>query len=262
MKIIDLSSLQESTLSGGRAQIKRLGQYVVRPSNEFSQQIYQFLTLLRKQGFTKAPIFYGLDGQGNEVLEFLRGDVHNYPLPKKIQSDSILISVANLLNEFHKASAKCLESMPKFSAMLQNRQPAQVICHGDVAPYNMVINDNQVTGLIDFDTAFIGPKLWDIAYAAYRFCPLNHQGHDDNFNNKEEQIRRLYLFLETYGLDKSDVVELLSVLIIRLCVLVDFMQQQAKLGEQCFIDNLNDGHHLQYLQDIEYIKNIIKHLEV
>ena len=96
MEVIDLSSLQEKTLTGGRAQIKQQGQYVVRPSSVFSQQIYQFLTLLRKQGFTKAPIFYGLDKQGNEVLEFIKGDVYNYPLPKNIQSDDILVSTANL----------------------------------------------------------------------------------------------------------------------------------------------------------------------
>ena len=47
-----------------------------------------------------------------------------------------------------------------------------MICHNDVAPYNTVFVDGRPRALIDFDTAGPGPRVWDIAYAAYTFVPL------------------------------------------------------------------------------------------
>ena len=66
------------------------------------------------------------------------------------------------------------------------------------------------------------------------------------------------LCIQAYAVEAS-IDELLSVVIQRLQALVDFMQQGASLGEQNFIDNLNDGHHLQYLQDIDCIKQLKQH---
>ncbi|MFD2351725.1 phosphotransferase [Nonomuraea ferruginea] len=56
------------------------------------------------------------------------------------------------------------------------RQPAEVVCHADIAPYNCVFRDGAPVAFIDFDTAHPGPRLWDVAYAAYRFVPPDRPG--------------------------------------------------------------------------------------
>jgi len=35
-----------------------------------------------------------------------------------------------------------------------------------------VFRKGMPVALIDFDTAHPGPRIWDVAYAAYRFVPL------------------------------------------------------------------------------------------
>jgi aminoglycoside phosphotransferase (APT) family kinase protein len=50
--------------------------------------------------------------------------------------------------------------------------PHEVICHNDFAPYNCVFREGRFVGAIDFDLCAPGPRLWDIAYTAYRFVPL------------------------------------------------------------------------------------------
>lgn len=63
--------------------------------------------------------------------------------------------------------------------MLPARSPAEVICHGDIAPYNSAVRDGRVIGFIDFDTAHPAPRLGDVAYAVYRYAPLHAPENPD-----------------------------------------------------------------------------------
>lgn len=49
-------------------------------------------------------------------------------------------------------------------------EPVEVVCHGDVAPYNCVFVDRRLVALIDWDHALPGPRLRDLGSAAYRFA--------------------------------------------------------------------------------------------
>lgn len=76
----------------------------------------------------------------------------------------------------------------------------EVICHNDFAPYNFVYKDQLPYALIDFDLP--GPRLRDIAYAAYWMTPLSFHGDDRRTfaeTDLQAEGRRLRLFCATYG---------------------------------------------------------------
>jgi prepilin-type processing-associated H-X9-DG protein len=80
----------------------------------------------------------------------------------------------------------------------QPREPAEVICHNDVAPYNMTFIDGHVAGLFDFDTAAPGPRIWDLAYLAYRLVPFTGDANPAN-SAEENRLHRLDRLIHAYG---------------------------------------------------------------
>jgi hypothetical protein len=137
--------------------------------------------------------------------------------------------------------------------LLPTQTPVEVICHGDFAPYNVVLNGRQAVGIIDFDTAHPGPRLWDIAYALYRWAPFTHPQNPDGLGDLTTQIGRARLFCDAYGFPAAQRPELVDAMILRLETLVSYMQAEAQKGNEAFIANLADGHHLLYLADIKYL---------
>jgi Ser/Thr protein kinase RdoA (MazF antagonist) len=138
---------------------------------------------------------------------------------------------------------------------LPPRKPFEVICHGDFAPYNVVLQGNTASAIIDFDTAHPAPRVWDIAYALYRWAPLMRPDNPDSFGTLAQQSARARLFCDRYGLPMAQRTHLIDVVIERLQTLVDFMQTEAAAGNVAFQANLADGHHLGYLTDIAYLRN-------
>ena len=134
-------------------------------------------------------------------------------------------------------------------------EPIEVICHGDFAPYNVALTDNEVMGVFDFDTAHPAPRVWDLAYAVYCWAPFK-SNNDDSLGEISDQIERAVLFCNAYQATEQQREELVTTMIARLQALLNFMKQQANEGNTQFQQNLDDGHHLSYEKDIEYlIKN-------
>lgn len=243
-------------LKGGRSnQIVRSDETVFRPAGEWTPTIHRLLSHVRGQGFLGVPEPLGFDGEGRELVSFLPGDVSNYPLSEAAASVEALVSAAQLLRAYHDASASFMSILQGNEVwMLPTREPAEVVCHGDYAPYNVVLQGNQAVAIIDFDTAHPAPRVWDIAYALYRWAPLTHPDNQDGFGSEQEKFERARLFCDVYGLDKANRVGLIAIVIERLQALVDFMLAEAARGNEVFQTNIADGHHLIYLNDIAYLK--------
>lgn len=246
-------------LDGGRQDsITRKGKRVHRPANEWTPTVHRFLRSLNEHGFNAAPIPYEITAEGEEIVSYLEGEVYNEELPLSLQSDETLLSVVKLIREFHKASASFLNNLDGTESwMLVPREPNEIICHGDIAPYNMVMRGNVATGIIDFDTIHPGPRIWDIAYAAYRWVPLMAPENPESYGSKEDQMRRLRLFLEEYGELNCDIKTMLQTVIDRLTYLVEFMKIKAKDGDVNFQRNIEEGHHFVFLHDIVYVKELL-----
>src|SRR5271154_2564602 len=85
--------------------IVRIGDTVRRPLRPFSLTVQAYLAHLRDVGFAGAPLPLGVDEQGREVLSFVPGDVHRYPLPPETAGDDVLVALARLVRALHEASA-------------------------------------------------------------------------------------------------------------------------------------------------------------
>lgn len=243
------------TLDGGRdGKIKKSGNRVIRPANEWSSDIHKFLSFLINEGFSSVPVPYGFTEQNEEILSFVPGTAYNYPLPKEFLRDQMLILSAKLLKKYHEAGSKYVGNLSgKEKWMLPKIEPVEVMCHGDYAPYNVTLIDGKPAGIIDFDTLHPGPALWDIVYAVYRWVPFTSPENPDHYDSLNEQIRKAKIFLDAYGASQEQREELPKMMAKRLTALVDFMTSQADSGNEDFAKNCNDGHAKIYLSDISYI---------
>jgi hypothetical protein len=167
------------------------------------------------------------------------------------RSPEALVSAARLLRRYHDATAGFAGRCPS-GWMLPSRSPAEVICHGDFAPYNCVLDGERAVGMIDFDTAHPGPRVWDVAYCVYRWAPLSRPGNAEAFGTVAEQARQARLFCDAYGLPAECRRVLLSAAAGRLAALVDYMREQARAGHPSFQRHVGEGHDLLYLSDIGY----------
>ncbi len=242
--------VEETIFKGGVNTVRRRGDRVHRPATAATPAIHRLLRHLRPSGFDAAPEPLGYDEEGNEVLSYLDGDVHN-PLPAELRTPELLTSAATLLRRFHDASATFV-SGPDDRWQMPARSPAEVICHGDIAPYNSVVRAGRVVGFIDFDTAHPGPRVWDVAYAVYRFAPLHAPTNPDSAGSPDEQARRAARFCRAYGITPGAL--LLDTVADRLAALVANMRERAEAGEAAFQAHIAAGHLELYEEDIRYLR--------
>jgi hypothetical protein len=234
---------------GGVNVVRHVGDVVYRPASAASPAIHRLLRHVHDQGFFGAPKPLGFDDKGNEILTFLTGMVPEALTPD-LRTPELLASAATLLRRLHDATTG-FETHSDDRWLLPTRQPAEVICHGDIAPYNCVINDGRVTGLIDFDAAHPGPRVWDLAYAVYRFAPLHAPDNPESFGTPDEQGRRAADFCRAYRPPAG--AEVIDVVPDRLQALIDFMREQAASGNAAFQQHITEGHIALYDADIRYI---------
>ncbi|MFD2794318.1 phosphotransferase enzyme family protein [Promicromonospora vindobonensis] len=166
------NAVDEQELTGGNTTgVVRIGNTVHREAGPWTPTVQRLLAHVRARGLTEVPEPLGLDGQGREIVSYLQGDVPGWPAPAWLWSPEVLGEAGRLLRRFHDATAGFTPSDARWR--LPATEPAEVICHNDAAPYNMVFRAGRLAGLIDLDTASPGPRVRDLAYLAYRIAPLS-----------------------------------------------------------------------------------------
>ncbi|NMO56175.1 aminoglycoside phosphotransferase family protein [Actinoplanes sp. TBRC 11911] len=202
-----------------------VGGSVRRTAGEWSPTIQRLLRHLRDRGIAWVPVPSGVDAQGRDRVSYLPGVVPRYPLPDWVWSDTVLTGAASKLAALHEASA----GFDRDAAVWRTaaHAPAEVICHNDFAPYNMVFQDGRLTGVIDWDTASPGPRVWDVAYLAYRLVPLTDPANPDGVRNGDDnRARRLRQLCDTYG-HGLDPPQVLAAAVARLHDLAGFTEARA-----------------------------------
>lgn len=248
--------IQDEILHGGReGKISKNENKVIRPGNEWTLHVQSFLSFMHDNGFCNIPKPYGINEDGMEVVSFVDGVVYNDSLPKEILTDEVLVEVARLLRRYHDIGAGYAQQLAGDEVwMLPKHSPIEVMCHGDFAPYNVTFVDGHVHGIIDFDTLHPGSRIWDIAYAVYRWIPFVSPKNPDYRYSLNEQIRRLKLFVDTYDLKDEERKQLPDKIVERIGSLVTFMRNEATSGNEDVQKNIDEGHVKLYLDDIQYIE--------
>lgn len=172
----------EIPLEGGQINsVVRIGDTVRRATSRDTSLQHALFAHLAAKGFAGAPRFLGHDEQGREILTFMPGDVF---YDKDDFSDTQLAAAARLLRAYHDATS---DFPPVIAA------GAEVMCHNDWTPANTTCIDGLPSGMIDFDTAQPGARVWDLAYSTWMWLGLA-----EPVWTPEDQRRRLVLFVTAY----------------------------------------------------------------
>ncbi|MCB0202443.1 MAG: aminoglycoside phosphotransferase family protein [Anaerolineae bacterium] len=228
----------------------RVGDTVRRKAGPWTPQVHRLLAHLRSRGITYVPEPLGMDEEGRENLTYLPGIAGGSPLVGSQRSDAVLVRAATMLRALHDATVDVAADWCT-GWRLPARDPVEVICHGDFAPYNCVFVDDELTGVIDFDFAHAGPREWDLAYALYRFVPLADPAETEGFGTPADQARRLRLFCDVYGLtDRSRVY---TYILARIQWMIDFLLEGVTVRDPRRLTNIEAGHLVVYRHDRWYV---------
>jgi hypothetical protein len=241
----------EQQLEGGNiTAVVRVGNTVRRAAGPWTPAVHALLRHLEARGFDAAPRALGYDQAGREILSYLPGQTAPASLAG-IESDDVLTAVARLTRHYHDAVTDfVVPSDAAWQFTIGAPRAGDVICHNDIAPWNIVFDGTQPLGLIDWDFAAPAPRAWDIAYALWRFVPL-YGGQE--FGEPATQARRIKLFCDIYGL--ADRRGLLDMIERRQQVLHDTLVMWGQVGVPGFAEMLRDGHADGIRNDIAYLRD-------
>lgn len=251
----------EEKLTGGNvSSVYRSGNTVRRELKPGSEKVHKLLQHLESKGFDYAPKFIGIDEKGREVLSFIEGEAGNYPLKNYMWSNGSLKKIAEMLSLYHEAVSD-FSTLNEWKPMDNTPGEIEVLCHNDFAIYNIIFNRETPVGIIDFDVAAPGPRIWDIAYTLYTCIPLSRFHHTesgetvyyDHSHDAERIKKRVEMFFDSYGIEGMEK-GYLDMVLLRLEGLCEYMKSKADEGEAAFRKMIDEGHLNHYQKDIKFIR--------
>jgi hypothetical protein len=229
----------DDILPGGVANagdVVRSGEFVLRPSNPYSESIHAFLRALRSTGFEGASSPVQIQADGRERLVFIEGDVPVPPFPAWAQTDEALESIARLVRSFHAASSQVPVGPGPWSDELADSAGGSVICHNDVCLENIVFRGGRAIVLLDFDFAAPGRPTFDLAACARMCVPIDDDVSSSRLGFEvSDRPARLRLVADAYELDADGRLELVEHLDRSMSGGGAFVQRRVDAGDPNFI---------------------------
>ncbi len=232
--------MREERLFGGNthAEIVRVGETVRRPTGPWTPGVHALLAHLEAQSYPAAPRARGLDEQAREILTYIPGTVVWPDHFALVGSDAALARIATLIRDYHDAAASFSELSFEWSD--RGADPsgvAEVLCHNDLAPWNLIHSEDGRWAFIDWDLAAPGRRSWDLSWALLSFTPLMPASSLD----EEQTAHRLAVFRSAYGNDAfSD--DVLTVASERCSHEAERIERLGARGEQPYARLLREGH--------------------
>jgi thiamine kinase-like enzyme len=170
--------------------VVRVENTVRRSLGENSERVHQIYKELEKSDFKLAPRLLGIDEKGREIITYIDGK----NITDEVLTIDLAIEAVKALKKFHDILAK--------SDITENQE---TVCHRDFAPWNVLQANNHVVGIIDFDDAYPGARITDLAYACWTFLNL---GDSSSKKGDQEQVNEIKRLVDAYGsIDTSNFIE-------------------------------------------------------
>ena len=255
---------KEIPLAGGNVNpgVVRVGDTVRRATTKTSSTVHQLLLHLEEKGFDGSPRFLGIDEKGREILSFLQGETGT---PAYIWlGEKPVIAAAKLLRSYHDATLDFAQNDSMvWGITYPDTSRHEVICHNDFAPYNFIFRNQIPIAVIDFDLVGPGPRLRDLAYAAYWLTPLSF-GSDDLKLLTEADIqngsKRLHLLCDTYGIRANTA--LFDMVYEVLAFMGNKEQMKKLLGVERTMKLESEGHLTHWQKEAQAFRENRERLEV
>lgn len=179
---------EELPLEGGATLVGvvRIGSTTRRPVRPSSPLMRDVLAHLQRSGFEAAPRWLGVDEHGRDILSWIEGDtfterskLHPYigdSAERILFADEQIAAAMRLLRRYH------------------DTFDAEVVCHGDYGPWNLVWRDGMPVGVIDFDDLHVDDASNDVAYALRMFVSYGFAAAPP-----DDLVRRTRSALAAYG---------------------------------------------------------------
>jgi Ser/Thr protein kinase RdoA (MazF antagonist) len=238
---------EEVPLLGGNVsgQVVRVGDTVRRPAGFWSPAVDALLRHLTSVGFTGSPRSLGFDEQGRHVLQYVEGDLAMpFHPPDHLAA---VRRVGALIADFHAASAGFTPPADARWNVVITPDADDLVIHHDLAPWNLVCGTAGWV-LIDWDAAGPGSRLWDLAYAAHGFVPL------EPATPVGTAARRLRALAAGYGLDESGRRALADLLERRIMSMYELLRDGHRSGEQPWHRLWSEGHGDTWLGNAAYVQ--------
>lgn len=192
---------RDGELRGGGQSVGlvKIGNTVRRERYPNALFVQELLTELEHSGFSGAPRYLGSDEQGRQVLSYVPGTVPEGP-PFRL-SDAHVLSATRLIREYHDRTAR--------SPM---RAGQEIVCHGDLGPFNTVYEEAVAVALIDFgEQVTPGTRASDFAHSVWCFADLTESDVPIG-----EQVRKAELMCGAYPpMAPADVIDELRLRFVR-----------------------------------------------
>ena len=243
--------MEEEPLVGGNVgTVVRVGDTVRRTTGPWTPAVHALLIHLEAVGFAYSPRVLGLDDRGREILTYIDGETvgPSHPWPAWAWSDTTLVQTATIMREYHDAVAGFRpvgDQVWRFGSGSLGHD--EIVCHNDIAPYNIVWRDGRVVGMIDWDMAGPGSPSWDVAFAQWTFAPLHARALAHELGAPVDVGDRLRLLCDTYGLD--DRPQFLELIGDRINASIEGIESWAARGEAAFVRMIADGHVARMVAD-------------
>lgn len=234
----------EQELAGGNAsgRVVHVGNTVRKPWLENSAAVQDYLAVLRSSG-VDVPQPLGKDDDGRSVVEFVAGVLALEELPLT-QDD--LLRVGRMIRRIHNASEAVVISNPGAWNMLLPAENPDLMCHNDLAPWNLVRGDRWV--FIDWDGAGPSTRLWDLAYAAQSFGML-FEGQP-----VKDAAARLSALVDGYQADESLRSALPAAMAQRTAAMFKLLESAHETGFQPWADMFVNGHGEHWRGAAQYVR--------
>jgi hypothetical protein len=253
----------EIALPGGKLnRVVRVGNTVHRSAGPWTPTVHALLRHVRSNGFRFAPEPFGYDDEGREVLEYVSGDTIGdaYPWPSWVWSETLLEQVGRAAADYHSAVA---DFHPPEPAAWQYPpvDNSPLICHHDLAPYNVVTDDGELGAIIDWDLAGPGSVQSELAFIAWQWVPLwrPESTRSLGWDEPPDIGRRLRLLLDSYGLEERS--GFIDHVISRVVQHYESIVVRAAEGIPAYVKIVQEGHVENMMSTAVYLQSVRSDLQ-